>query len=191
MVPIGSYNITPCLFTFGWQSIPNHKQSDARYMCQEKQNTKNSVNIKALMFQFVADRLASMDLAHKHFVEECEQLAVIDVWRYLNSDIKEFTWSNANRSLQSRIDLWYISPSCLQFVSESSHDFAPLSDHKLITIHLVGNKQKQRNSRCFWKLNDDLLNDDTFRNIVKKERNRYLGIPKLITHRNGIFLNSR
>lgn len=35
----------------------------------------------------------------------CEQFSVIDVWRYLNSDIKEFTWSNANRSLQSRIDL--------------------------------------------------------------------------------------
>lgn len=35
----------------------------------------------------------------------CEQLSVIDVWRHLNSDVKEFTWSNTNRSLQSRIDL--------------------------------------------------------------------------------------
>lgn len=62
----------------------------------------------------------------------------------------------------------YISPLCLQFVSESSDDFAPLSDHKLITIHLVGTKQKQRNLRGFWKLNNDLLNDDIFCNILKK-----------------------
>lgn len=27
----------------------------------------------------------------------CEQLSVIDVCRYLNPDIKEFTWNNVNR----------------------------------------------------------------------------------------------
>lgn len=105
----------------------------------------------------------------------CEQLAVIDVWRFFNSDTKEFTWSNANRSLQSRIDLWLISSSCLHFVSESSHDFAPLTDHKFITIHLVGNKQSQSKLRGFWKLNNNLLNDDTFCSIVEKTAEQIFG----------------
>lgn len=110
------------------------------------------------------DRVPARTIQHSRFKGTefiCEQLSVIDVWRYLNFDIKDFTWSNTNRSLQSRIDLWLISSSCI-------HDFAPLSDHKLITIHLIGNKPKQRNLRGFWKLNNDLLDDDMFCNIVKK-----------------------
>lgn len=109
----------------------------------------------------------------------CEQLSVIDVWRYLNSDTKEFTWSNTNRSLQSRIDLWLISPSCTQFVSEASHDFAPLSDHKLIKIHLIGTKQNQNNLCGFWKLNNDLLNDEIFCGDVKRTAKQIFRDPKM------------
>lgn len=126
------------------------------------------------------DRVPVRTIQHSRFKSTafiCEQLSVIDVWRYLNSDVKEFTWSN--RSLQSRIDLWFISPSCLQFVTESSHDFAPLSDHKLITVHLVGTKQMQRNLRGFWKLNNDLLNDDIFCNLVKETAEQIFGDTKM------------
>lgn len=70
-----------------------------------------------------------------HFSQQSAGVAIL-------LDKKEFTWSNANRSLQSRIDLWFISPSSTHFVSETSHEYAPLSDHNLITIHLIGTKQK-------------------------------------------------
>lgn len=79
------------------------------------------------------DRVPARTVQHSRFKSTafiCEHLSVIDVWRFLNSDMKEFTWSNANGSLQSRIDLWFISPSHLQFVSESSHSYA---FHYLIT----------------------------------------------------------
>ncbi len=97
-----------------------------------------------------------------------ERLSVVDIWRFLNPDKKEFTWSNANRSLQSRIDLWFISPSCTQFVSETSHEYAPLSDHNLIIIHLTGSKQKTNNLRGYWKLNINLIKDEIFCNLVNK-----------------------
>lgn len=45
-----------------------------------------------------------------------EQFTTVDVWRFLNPDVKEYTWSNNNRSLCSRIDLWLISPSCMEYV---------------------------------------------------------------------------
>lgn len=70
-------------------------------------------------------------------------------------------------AILTQIDLWLVSPSCIQFISESSHDFAPLSDHKMIKIHLTGTKQEQRKLRGFWKLNNDLLNDDIFCDTVK------------------------
>lgn len=92
--------------------------------------------------------------------------SVIDIWRFLNPDKNVFTCSNANRSLHSRIDLWFISHSCTQFVSDTSNDYAPLSDHNLISIHLVGTKQKVNNSRGYWKLNVNLIKDDIFCNLV-------------------------
>lgn len=96
-----------------------------------------------------------------------DQLAVVDAWRFLNPQIFEFTWSNANRSLQSRIDLWFISPCSLQYVTEVNHSYAPLSDHKLITIQFNGKKQG-KNLRGYWKLNNDLLNDTIFCDTVKR-----------------------
>lgn len=72
-----------------------------------------------------------------------DQLTVVDAWRYLNPQSLEYTWSNANRSLQSRIDLWFISPRCLEYVKEVNHSYAPLTDHKLITIQFLEKKTIQ------------------------------------------------
>ena len=121
----------------------------------------------------------------KSTVYICEQLSIIDVWRYLNPDINEFTWSNASGSLQSSIDLWLISPSCLQFVTESSHSYAPLSDHKLISIHLAGTKQQKGNIRGYWKLNNNLLKDDEFCDLVKETAKSIFGNNEMNHIQNG------
>lgn len=91
-----------------------------------------------------------------------DQLAVIDVWRYLNPYVKEYTWSNASKTFQSRIDVWYTSPLCLQFITAVHRSYAPLTDHKLITIHLKGVNQQQKKIQGFWKFNNNLLSDSEF-----------------------------
>ena len=60
-------------------------------------------------------------------------------------------------------------------MSESSHIYAPLSDHKLISIHLVGTKQQNGNLRSYWKLNNNLLKDDEFCDSVKKAAKSIFG----------------
>lgn len=65
-----------------------------------------------------------------------------DAWRFMNPDTKDYTWTNLNRSLQSRIDLWLLSSQGLQFLADISHCYAPMSDHKMITIRLKGSKDK-------------------------------------------------
>ena len=89
----------------------------------------------------------------------CEQLNVIDVWRYLHPHQKEYTWSNVSGSLQSRIDLWLLSSFTLQFVSETLHSYAPFSDHKVIVVTFANPQEQTRKSRGFWKFNCNLLND--------------------------------
>lgn len=63
----------------------------------------------------------------------CEHLNVVDAWRYMHPYLKEYTWSNATGSLQSRTDL-LLSSHTMQFVSESAHSYAPFSDHQMIAI---------------------------------------------------------
>lgn len=96
-----------------------------------------------------------------------EKLSIIDAWRFFNPDGVEFSWSNPRRTQQSRIDLWLISSSCLQHVSEVSHSHAPLTDHKLITLHLTGSKEKNKNVRGYWKLNTNLIKNEFFQLSVK------------------------
>lgn len=92
----------------------------------------------------------------------CEQLNVIDVWRYLHPYQKEYTWSNVSGSLQSGTDLWLLSSSTLHFVSETLHSCAPFSDHKLIVVTFANPQEQTRKSRGFWTLNCNLLNDEAF-----------------------------
>lgn len=69
----------------------------------------------------------------------CEQLNVIAVWRYLHPYQNEYTWNNVDGSLQSRI---IIHPYYPQFVPETSHSYAPFSDHKMTVMTFVNPFEK-------------------------------------------------
>lgn len=71
-----------------------------------------------------------------------DQLNLNDVWRFLNPNTREVTWSNPNRTQSSRIDLWMTTNECLQFIKEITHERAPLTDHKAILMHICGTKLK-------------------------------------------------
>lgn len=95
----------------------------------------------------------------------CQNLTLIDAWRFMNADVVDFTWSNTNHTQQSRIDLWLLACQDVQYISEVNHQIAPLSDHKLITLKVQGKKGKL-NSRGYWKLNNKLLEDHQFKENV-------------------------
>lgn len=48
----------------------------------------------------------------------CKNLGVIDIWRYKHPHLKEYTWSNRDKSKQSRIDFWLISNSLEQNINK-------------------------------------------------------------------------
>lgn len=96
-----------------------------------------------------------------------DQLTVIDVWRFLNHNAKEYTWSNTNRTQCSRIDLWLMTTDCVQYVKEVCHVHVPFSDHRAIYLALGGQKEN-RYCRGYWKMNSNLLNDHTFCDMVQK-----------------------
>ena len=111
-------------------------------------------------------RLSQGPLANNLILSLCSALSLVDTWRYFNPDLMDFTWSNKNSTLKSRIDLFFISQSAIHFVKEVLHSFAPLSDHRLITIKL-GSQQDTPLLRGYWKMNNNLLKDENLNNSVK------------------------
>lgn len=48
----------------------------------------------------------------------------------------------------------------VQYVSEVAYSYAPLSDHKMVTLTLSGCKIKNNSLRGYWKLNNNLLSNE-------------------------------
>ena len=86
---------------------------------------------------------------------------LIDIWIVKNPGEIQCTWSNRDRSLQSRIDLWVITSSLEPNTVEVKILPAVLTDHKVIwlTVIMCSNDGKKY---CggYWKLNNSLLLDD-------------------------------
>lgn len=88
----------------------------------------------------------------------CLRLNIIDIWRYNNPQSLMYTWSNRDRSQQSRIDFWLISEHIKERVEFVTIEPSVLTDHKGISIQInVLACQSSRVKRGYWKLNNSLL----------------------------------
>lgn len=103
----------------------------------------------------------------------CSSLSLTDAWRFFNPYSQDFTWSNNRLTFRSRIDLFLISSSILQFVKDVNHLCAPLSDHKQINLKLSAS-QETVGLRGYWKFNNLLLKDSQFNNAIKQLVNNIL-----------------
>lgn len=99
-----------------------------------------------------------------------DELHLTDVWRFFHPNENEFTWNNSSRTQKSRIDLWLLSNNCLQFTKETSHDYAPFSDHKSIMLNMCGSRMNN-SFRGYWKMNTNLLQDTVFCDHIKELAN--------------------
>jgi len=113
------------------------------------------------------DRLPPRNSTSKVFELLCDDLQVTDVWRFLHPHDKDYTWSNNALTHKSRIDFWLLSSNAIHFILDTLIVYAPLSDHKLISISLVGNTNSCKRIRGYWKFNNKLLSDAKFIDCVK------------------------
>lgn len=113
----------------------------------------------------------------------CSSLSLTDPWRFFHPDTQDFTWSNSNLTLKSRIDFFLLSSSALQFVKDVNHSFAPLTDHNQIILKLGCYKENPK-LRGYWKFNNCLLKDDVFNNNTKELIKNILLDKMLIGYKN-------
>lgn len=91
---------------------------------------------------------------------------LIDIWRTLNKDVKQFTWHKPNGQIRSRIDYWLVSNSISQYVTETTISNCPLSDHCTINLRLK-NRVQNNKFKDYWKFNAQLLRNVEYCDSIK------------------------
>ncbi len=127
------------------------------------------------VFDGIQDRCPpKVDSSINELSNVCLRLNIFDIWRYKNPTSLIYTWSNKDRSLQSRIDFWLISEHIKDKVEFVTIEPSVLTDHKGISIkvNFLGN-QSNRIKRGYWKLNNSLLKHNVFCAQIKTLISKY------------------
>ena len=91
-----------------------------------------------------------------------------DVWRKLHPKEKQFTWFNANLSVASRLDKFFISDDLFLNVSSCNISPCPITDHDFVFLSFDLNKISPRGPGI-WRFNTTLLKDPDFRDFIAVE----------------------
>lgn len=101
-----------------------------------------------------------------HLSNFCNSLNLIDPWRTIHPDLKQFSWLKPDGSSRSRIDFWLISDWSLEQTADCLISAAPLSDHCFISLTLKPINAVKRN-KGYWKFNASLLHSEAYCQGVK------------------------
>ncbi|KAJ8029880.1 hypothetical protein HOLleu_29396 [Holothuria leucospilota] len=88
-----------------------------------------------------------------------------DPYRVIYTNKKAYTWGKLNPFKQARLDYFLISNELLSVLDSVDIGLGYRSDHSLVNIKFVFNKQSP--GRSYWKFNTSLLQDNEYVNLVK------------------------
>ena len=92
---------------------------------------------------------------------------LIDCWRDLNLEKKEFTWFKKNTNKKGRLDFFLISHDLMTYVNDTKIISGYRTDHSIITLQLDFDKFRKGSS--YWKMNNSLLKDPEYVKLIKEK----------------------
>uniref|UniRef100_W5LWT0 Uncharacterized protein n=1 Tax=Lepisosteus oculatus TaxID=7918 RepID=W5LWT0_LEPOC len=99
----------------------------------------------------------------------CQGLGISDISRCKHPGLKVFTWCNKDSSKQSRIDFWLSSNALEGQINKVSIEPSVLSDHKAIYPSVnLSNNEDYKVPKTYWKLNNRILENDSFKMEIKE-----------------------
>ena len=99
----------------------------------------------------------------KQMMKNCK---LIDIWRIINFEKRQYTWRNKNVHSASRIDFVLISKNIKNYVVKTDIRPVVTGDHNAVTVIL---KNKEVTSGPgFWKFNSSLLTQNDYCENVRK-----------------------
>ena len=109
-----------------------------------------------------ARRIANNQRCRATVLEYMTGRKLLDIWRTLHPNVRNFTYHQAGSRMRSRIDFFLISDKYMNQTQPPVANILDgyLSDHKMCTIEIhVGEISL---GKSFWKFNNTLLLDDSF-----------------------------
>lgn len=94
-----------------------------------------------------------------------EDLDLVDPWRHQHPNTKRYTWRKTNPIKQARLDFFLTSKELLTLINKTYTIPGYRTDHSAVVISLNLNPIKR--GKGYWKMNNILLSDITYINLVK------------------------
>ena len=118
-----------------------------------------------------AQRIRNNNNSRNKLTQYMYQQNLVDIWRELNPQTKQYTYIRQNPPSKSRIDFFPVNSDIVQVNNTINADIRDgyLSDHRMITISL--DITTVLTGKSYWKFNNDLLKDDDFVAMVGTWKN--------------------
>ena len=91
---------------------------------------------------------------------------LIDIFRELYPSKRAFSWRRFNTAKQGRLDYFLISEHLFGNIRGSKISPGYRSDHSIITLEIK--KKEFKRDRQFWKFNNSLVSDKTYKQSIKE-----------------------
>jgi len=121
---------------------------------------------------------------NKNSIKELEELMVenelCDIWRLRNPNKKRFTWKQSKPIIQRRLDYWLISDHLQEDIEVVDILSSIKTDHKAIII-VLNSIPNNKFGPSFWKLNNSLLQDKDYVDMITKNIPLWLADVKYTT----------
>ena len=99
--------------------------------------------------------------------------SLVDQWRSISLQVREYTWSKPDRTIHSRLDRFYISSFFTPYFINQTHLSNPWSDHKMVNLNIQMPSAFSRGNG-YWKLNTSLLKDQEYIQLVESFLRRWI-----------------
>ncbi|MCW4346095.1 MAG: reverse transcriptase domain-containing protein, partial [Candidatus Thiodiazotropha endolucinida] len=116
-------------------------------------------------------------LCRQKLISIIEQFDLIDIWREKHPDLRQYTWHSSSKPpIFSRLDYFLISNNLFNVVVSCEHKISYKSDHSIVTLQ-IDIKNCDRGPGYF-KLNNSILIETNYQDIIKKKINEIAEINK-------------
>ena len=105
--------------------------------------------------------------ARSQLIDKISELGLIDVFRMFYPNDRKYTWKQWGSQKFGRLDYFLISNSLLPFVKKTEILPRCFSDHNPITLDIDFSRFTR--GRGFWKMNNSLLYDTDYVDLIKKK----------------------
>ena len=103
--------------------------------------------------------------AKAQFISTMNKYDLVDIWRQLHPDERQFTWLKRNPLKYGRLDMFIISEHLRNYITRCDVAAGYRTDHSIISFSLK--EPDQERGSYLWKFNESLLDDSIYLQVIK------------------------